>query len=76
VTQDPNVLAVMGSEVDLPFHDWRDLAVMYYGGFLMWLWLIWPSSIALMMVGVIFDYLFGKGINRFVEKVRLKARSR
>ncbi|MFQ5884710.1 MAG: hypothetical protein ACE5IO_06385 [Thermoplasmata archaeon] len=72
ISQDPNLLNVMGMEIGWTLVDWRDFAVFYYGSFPLFVITVWAFTIVFMTLGVLFNFLFGENIRGFFERIRKK----
>lgn len=74
ISQDPNLLNVMGAEIGWPLLDWKDFAVFYYGSFPLFIITIWAFTVVFMTLGVLIRFLFGEEIGKIFEGIRGKIR--
>jgi hypothetical protein len=69
ISEDPGLLATMGSDIGWGLHDWRDFALFYYGTFPIYIITVWAFSIVFMVLGVLLNFLFGEGIRKTAKKL-------
>ncbi|UCD92711.1 MAG: hypothetical protein JSV43_02000 [Methanobacteriota archaeon] len=72
ISQDPNLLNVMGMEIGWPLLDWRDFAIFYYGSFPLFVVTIWAFTIVFMTFGVLIRFLFGEEIGKIIAGIRAR----
>lgn len=74
ISQDPDLLVTMGSDIGWGLHDWRDFSVFYYGSFPIFLITVWAFSVVFMTLGVFVKFLFGEKISGIVRWLMKKRR--